>query len=187
MYCPNVDKFDLGSWGTANWALKCSEIFMEHWNFYGGLKFFCFFFFLVMWEVFERSSATFWKKSRSQEAHFGPHCERKCIWIIIVLLGCISDLVKSWYWWTCGNLPLTLHFWMHSKEKIFVVFFFLTGVLVDLGLEDNGTAYQRAEKYVVRLDNEIQTKFEVFMRRVKQNPYTLFVLVHDNAHVDLTR
>ncbi|XP_037236077.1 GREB1-like protein isoform X3 [Falco biarmicus] len=61
-----------------------------------------------------------------------------------------------------------------------------SGVLVDLGLEDNGTAYQRAEKYVVRLDNEIQTKFEVFMRKVKQNPYTLFVLVHDNAHVDLT-
>uniref|UniRef100_A0A8C3TLA7 GREB1 like retinoic acid receptor coactivator n=1 Tax=Chelydra serpentina TaxID=8475 RepID=A0A8C3TLA7_CHESE len=61
-----------------------------------------------------------------------------------------------------------------------------SGVLVDLGLEENGTAYQRAEKYVVRLDNEIQTKFEVFMRRVKQNPYTLFVLVHDNAHIDLT-
>uniref|UniRef100_A0A8B9FJP0 GREB1 like retinoic acid receptor coactivator n=1 Tax=Amazona collaria TaxID=241587 RepID=A0A8B9FJP0_9PSIT len=61
-----------------------------------------------------------------------------------------------------------------------------SGVLVDLGLEDNGTAYQRAEKYVVRLDSEIQTKFEVFMKRVKQNPYTLFVLVHDNAHVDLT-
>ncbi|TKC41278.1 hypothetical protein EI555_021042, partial [Monodon monoceros] len=60
------------------------------------------------------------------------------------------------------------------------------GVLVDLGLEENGTAYQRAEKYVVRLDNEIQTKFEVFMRRVKQNPYTLFVLVHDNSHVELT-
>ncbi|KAK2497764.1 LOW QUALITY PROTEIN: hypothetical protein MC885_017925 [Smutsia gigantea] len=61
-----------------------------------------------------------------------------------------------------------------------------SGVLVDLGLEENGTAYQRAEKYVVRLDNEILTKFEVFMRRVKQNPYTLFVLVHDNSHVELT-
>uniref|UniRef100_A0A8C8SJB7 GREB1 like retinoic acid receptor coactivator n=1 Tax=Pelusios castaneus TaxID=367368 RepID=A0A8C8SJB7_9SAUR len=61
-----------------------------------------------------------------------------------------------------------------------------SGVLIDLGLEENGTAYQRAEKYVVRLDSEIQTKFEVFMKRVKQNPYTLFVLVHDNAHVDLT-
>ncbi|XP_025020842.1 GREB1-like protein isoform X8 [Python bivittatus] len=61
-----------------------------------------------------------------------------------------------------------------------------SGVLVDLGLEESGAAYQRAEKYVVRLDNEVQTKFDGFMRRVKQNPYTLFVLVHDNAHVDLT-
>ncbi|KAM6457238.1 GREB1-like protein isoform 7-T9 [Liasis olivaceus] len=61
-----------------------------------------------------------------------------------------------------------------------------SGVLVDLGLEESGAAYQRAEKYVVRLDNEVQTKFDGFMRRVKQNPYTLFVLIHDNAHVDLT-
>ncbi|XP_021090793.1 GREB1-like protein isoform X1 [Mesocricetus auratus] len=61
-----------------------------------------------------------------------------------------------------------------------------SGVLVDLGLEENGMAHQRAEKYVVRLDNDIQSKFEAFMRRVKQNPYTLFVLVHDNSHVELT-
>ncbi|CAK6447768.1 unnamed protein product [Pipistrellus nathusii] len=61
-----------------------------------------------------------------------------------------------------------------------------SGVLVDLGLEESGAAYQRAEKYVVRLDNEIQAKFDVFMRRVRQNPYTLFVLVHDNCHVELT-
>ncbi|XP_055481251.1 GREB1-like protein [Psammomys obesus] len=61
-----------------------------------------------------------------------------------------------------------------------------SGVLVDLGLEESGMAHQRAEKYVVRLDNEIQSKFEVFLRRVKQNPYTLFVLVHDNSHVELT-
>lgn len=61
-----------------------------------------------------------------------------------------------------------------------------SGVLVDLGLEESGLAHQRAERYVVRLDNEIQSKFEVFMRRVKQNPYTLFVLVHDNSHVELT-
>lgn len=82
--------------------------------------------------------------------------------------------------------------WTYFMSFIYVCkninsFFFLVGVLVDLGLEENGTAYQRAEKYVVRLDNEIQTKFEVFMRRVKQNPYTLFVLVHDNCHVELTR
>lgn len=58
------------------------------------------------------------------------------------------------------------------------------GVLVDLGLED---PTQRADRYVVRLDNEVHSKMEVFMRKVKQNPYTLFVLIHDNAHVDLTR
>lgn len=74
-----------------------------------------------------------------------------------------------------------------SLSHLYITLFFLAGVLVDLGLEENGTAYQRAEKYVVRLDNEIQAKFEVFMRRVRQNPYTLFVLVHDNCHVELTR
>uniref|UniRef100_UPI00398EA3B2 GREB1-like protein isoform X2 n=1 Tax=Pristiophorus japonicus TaxID=55135 RepID=UPI00398EA3B2 len=61
-----------------------------------------------------------------------------------------------------------------------------SGVLVDLGLEENGVAYQRAEKYIIRLDHDIQNKFEAFMKKVKQNPYTLFVLIHDNSHVDLT-
>lgn len=62
-----------------------------------------------------------------------------------------------------------------------------SGVLVDLGNEDAFTAHQRAEKYVVRLDADVHTKMEVFMKKVKQNPYTLFVLIHDNSHVDLTR
>uniref|UniRef100_A0A4W3J5R9 GREB1 like retinoic acid receptor coactivator n=1 Tax=Callorhinchus milii TaxID=7868 RepID=A0A4W3J5R9_CALMI len=61
-----------------------------------------------------------------------------------------------------------------------------SGVLVDLGLEENGLAFQKADKYIVRLDNDIQNKFEVFMKKVKQNPYTLFVLIHDNSHVDFT-
>ena len=75
-----------------------------------------------------------------------------------------------------------------------VVFsFFLTarclcaGVLVDLGIEDVASAHQRADKYVVRLHGDVHSKMEAFMRKVKQNPYTLFVLVHDNSHVDLTR
>ncbi|GAA6081175.1 GREB1-like protein isoform X1, partial [Tachysurus ichikawai] len=59
-------------------------------------------------------------------------------------------------------------------------------VLVDLGMEDTSTAQQKADKYVVRLDNEVHTKMEAFMRKVKQNPYTLFVLIHDNSHVDVT-
>lgn len=61
-----------------------------------------------------------------------------------------------------------------------------SGVLVDLGLEETGLAFQRADKYIVRLDNDIQNKFEAFMKKVKQNPYTLFVLIHDNSHIDFT-
>uniref|UniRef100_A0A8P4KQ22 GREB1 like retinoic acid receptor coactivator n=1 Tax=Dicentrarchus labrax TaxID=13489 RepID=A0A8P4KQ22_DICLA len=61
-----------------------------------------------------------------------------------------------------------------------------SGVLVDLGIEDVSLAYQKSDKYVVRLDGEVHTKMEAFMRKVKQNPYTLFVLIHDNSHVDLT-
>lgn len=60
-------------------------------------------------------------------------------------------------------------------------------MLLDLGNEDASTAHQKSEKYVVRLDADVHTKMEAFMRKVKQNPYTLFVLIHDNSHVDLTR
>uniref|UniRef100_A0A8D3B7U9 GREB1-like protein n=1 Tax=Scophthalmus maximus TaxID=52904 RepID=A0A8D3B7U9_SCOMX len=61
-----------------------------------------------------------------------------------------------------------------------------SGVLVDLGIEDASSAYQKSDKYVVRLDNDVHAKMEAFMKKVKQNPYTLFVLIHDNSHVDLT-
>ncbi|XP_062850620.1 GREB1-like protein isoform X2 [Trichomycterus rosablanca] len=61
-----------------------------------------------------------------------------------------------------------------------------SGVLVDLGVEDASSAPQKADRYVARLDNEVHSKMEAFMRKVKQNPYTLFVLIHDNSHVDLT-
>ncbi|XP_055722234.1 GREB1-like protein [Salvelinus fontinalis] len=61
-----------------------------------------------------------------------------------------------------------------------------SGVLVDLGIEDASSAHQRSDQYVVRLDGDFHAKMEAFMRKVKQNPYTLFVLIHDNSHVDLT-
>ncbi|CAL8280576.1 unnamed protein product [Lota lota] len=61
-----------------------------------------------------------------------------------------------------------------------------SGVLVDLGIEDVASAHQRSDKYVVRLHGDVHSKMEAFMRKVKQNPYTLFVLIHDNSHVDLT-
>ncbi|KAM9308626.1 GREB1-like protein [Gastrophryne carolinensis] len=62
----------------------------------------------------------------------------------------------------------------------------LSGVLTDLGLEESTVTPQRAEKYVLRLDGDVQARFDAFMKRVKQNPYTLFVLIHDTSHVDLT-
>ncbi|KAM4689320.1 GREB1-like protein [Discoglossus pictus] len=62
----------------------------------------------------------------------------------------------------------------------------LSGVLTDLGLEENVLAHQKADKYILRLDGDVLAKFEPFLKRVKQNPYTLFVLIHDNSHVDLT-
>ena len=58
---------------------------------------------------------------------------------------------------------------------------------VGLGMEDATSALQKSDKYVVRLDADVHTKMEAFMRKVKQNPYTLFVLIHDNSHVDLNR
>ncbi|XP_053185688.1 GREB1-like protein isoform X1 [Scomber japonicus] len=61
-----------------------------------------------------------------------------------------------------------------------------SGVLVDLGIEEVSSAHQKPDKYVVRLDGDVHAKMEAFMRKVKQNPYTLFVLIHDNSHVDLT-
>ncbi|KAG7455322.1 hypothetical protein MATL_G00255260 [Megalops atlanticus] len=61
-----------------------------------------------------------------------------------------------------------------------------SGVLADLGIEDSSSAPQKLEKYVVRLDGDVHPKIEVFLRRVKQNPSTVYVLIHDNSHVDLT-
>ncbi|XP_051944311.1 GREB1-like protein isoform X1 [Hippocampus zosterae] len=60
-----------------------------------------------------------------------------------------------------------------------------SGVLLDLGMEESCPP-QKCDKYVVRLDTDVHAKMEAFMRKVKQNPYTLFVLIHDNSHVDLT-
>lgn len=60
-------------------------------------------------------------------------------------------------------------------------------MLVDLGIEDVYSAHQKSDRYVVRLDGDVHAKMEAFMKKVTQNPYTLFVLIHDNSHVDLTR
>ncbi|EPY75608.1 hypothetical protein CB1_001616093 [Camelus ferus] len=60
-----------------------------------------------------------------------------------------------------------------------------SGVLLELGLEEEHMTKQRAEQYVLKLDAEAQTKFKAFLQNSFQNPHTLFVLIHDHAHWDL--
>ncbi|XP_048387819.1 protein GREB1 [Stegostoma tigrinum] len=61
-----------------------------------------------------------------------------------------------------------------------------SGILVELGLEAECTANQCADQYVMKLTPEAQGKFEAFQQRALKNPYTLFILIHDHAHWDLT-
>ncbi|XP_043938160.1 protein GREB1 [Protopterus annectens] len=61
-----------------------------------------------------------------------------------------------------------------------------SGILAELGLANETITKQTAEQYVVKLDGEAQTKFESLLQKSAQNPYTLFVLIHDHAHWDLT-
>nr|XP_023663167.1 GREB1-like protein [Paramormyrops kingsleyae] len=61
-----------------------------------------------------------------------------------------------------------------------------SGVLLDLGIEESFSDHQILDKYIVRLDNDAHEKIESFMRKVKENPNILFVLIHDDADVDLT-
>lgn len=58
---------------------------------------------------------------------------------------------------------------------------------MDLGIEDSYVAPENLDQFVVSLDERIHSKMEAFMKKVKENPYTLFVLIHDDSHVDLTR
>ncbi|XP_005995991.1 protein GREB1 [Latimeria chalumnae] len=60
-----------------------------------------------------------------------------------------------------------------------------SGILLEIGLEKKSVIKQRAEQYVVKMDAEAQTKFKAFLQKSLQNPYTLFVLIHDHAHWDL--
>lgn len=61
------------------------------------------------------------------------------------------------------------------------------GVLVDLGIEDSYSVPENLDQFVVSLDERVHGKMEAFMKKVRENPYTLFVLIHDDSHIDLTR
>ncbi|XP_069742407.1 protein GREB1 isoform X3 [Narcine bancroftii] len=60
-----------------------------------------------------------------------------------------------------------------------------SGILEELGLEAVFVANKCAE-HVMKLAVEDQSKFEAFQQNVLNSPYTLFILIHDHAHWDLT-
>ncbi|XP_030839073.1 GREB1-like protein isoform X3 [Strongylocentrotus purpuratus] len=61
-----------------------------------------------------------------------------------------------------------------------------SNLLVDLGLVTTNDA-KSAEPYVMQCDSaaENQAKFDLFINKVKTMPHTLFVLVQDQAHLDV--
>ncbi|XP_066453282.1 protein GREB1 [Eleutherodactylus coqui] len=61
-----------------------------------------------------------------------------------------------------------------------------SGVLVELRIEKDQLTTQCMEQYVIKLDANAPRKFKVFLQKAMQNPHTLFVVVHDHAHWDLT-
>ncbi|KAG9494604.1 hypothetical protein GDO78_002112 [Eleutherodactylus coqui] len=61
-----------------------------------------------------------------------------------------------------------------------------SGVLMELRIEKDQLTTQCMEQYVIKLDANAPRKFKVFLQKAMQNPHTLFVVVHDHAHWDLT-
>ncbi|XP_023417681.2 protein GREB1 isoform X2 [Cavia porcellus] len=60
-----------------------------------------------------------------------------------------------------------------------------SGVLQELGLEQEPATRQRVERHVLKMDAEAPATFTAFLQRSRRSPHTLFVLVHDHAHWDL--
>uniref|UniRef100_A0A8C9SW27 Growth regulating estrogen receptor binding 1 n=1 Tax=Scleropages formosus TaxID=113540 RepID=A0A8C9SW27_SCLFO len=63
----------------------------------------------------------------------------------------------------------------------------LWSVLQELGLDAKGTSHIEAEQRVVRLNREAQGRINTLIHNSRINPSTLFILVHDHAHWDLSR
>uniref|UniRef100_A0A673MGV3 Protein GREB1-like n=1 Tax=Sinocyclocheilus rhinocerous TaxID=307959 RepID=A0A673MGV3_9TELE len=62
-----------------------------------------------------------------------------------------------------------------------------SGVLRELGLDQNCLSLKEAEQYVVKLNPSAVGKINSLIQKSKTNPYTLFILVHDHAHWDISR
>uniref|UniRef100_A0A8C5QRI5 Growth regulating estrogen receptor binding 1 n=1 Tax=Leptobrachium leishanense TaxID=445787 RepID=A0A8C5QRI5_9ANUR len=61
-----------------------------------------------------------------------------------------------------------------------------TSVLLEVGLEKDQLTKECMEQYILKLDSGAPCKFRMFLERTIQNPHTLFVLLNDHAHWDLS-
>ncbi|XP_029353746.1 protein GREB1 [Echeneis naucrates] len=62
-----------------------------------------------------------------------------------------------------------------------------SGVLQELGSLDQECVFQRdAERYVVKMDQSAQARIDSLIQEAHSNSYTLYILVHDHAHWDIS-
>nr|XP_046164856.1 protein GREB1-like isoform X2 [Oncorhynchus gorbuscha] len=61
-----------------------------------------------------------------------------------------------------------------------------SGVLQNLGLEQDCLSQREAERYVVKMDQEARARIDDLIQEANRNPNTLFILVHDHAHWDMS-
>lgn len=65
---------------------------------------------------------------------------------------------------------------------------YLSGVLQELGsLDQASVSHREAERYVVKMDHSAQARIDSLIREAHSNSYTLYILVHDHAHWDISR
>ncbi|TRY59661.1 hypothetical protein DNTS_027402 [Danionella cerebrum] len=60
-----------------------------------------------------------------------------------------------------------------------------SGVLRELGLDQDCLSVKEAEQYVLKLNQNAVGRINGLIQKSKMNPYTLFILVHDHAHWDV--
>ena len=61
------------------------------------------------------------------------------------------------------------------------------GVLQELGLEQECSSQQEGERYVVKMDQDARARIDDLIQEAHRNTYTLYILVHDHAHWDISR
>ncbi|XP_049574225.1 protein GREB1 isoform X2 [Syngnathus scovelli] len=62
-----------------------------------------------------------------------------------------------------------------------------SGVLQELGsLEQDCVSQREAERYVVKMDQSAQVRVDSLIQEAHTNSYTLYILVHDHAHWDVS-